>query len=202
MRILSIAPNRFVKNNASFKADIVILPSAARDNQPLEDKIILERETENVKNELQRRFPSKNDNLQIFLQPSGFRGNSNKSHYWNEIKAFIGYKDTEKARQDILRKNQNPPNDDYVMLQPETIEKIKDRDDEVIKKLEKKVEHESTNYLKDNIADNIKLDFINDIEAIIKNALDYGLTEWEKPQVVPLSSTTGDKIDILLPNWL
>ena len=103
---------------------------------------------------------------------------------------------------DILRKNQNPPNDDYVMLQPETIEKIKDRDDEVIKKLEKKVEHESTNYLKDNIADNIKLDFINDIEAIIKNALDYGLTEWEKPQVVPLSSTTGDKIDILLPNWL
>ena len=202
MKILPIASNKFVKNAVNFKADVVILPSSARDNQPYEDKIILESETEKIKKELQRRFPAKNDNLQIFLQPSGFRGNFNKAHYWNEIKAFIGYKDTEKARQDILRKNQIPPNEDYVTLQPETIEKIKNRDPEIIKKLEKKVEHESTNYLKDDISANIKLNFIDDIEAIIKNALDYGLTEWEKPPVAPLSPVPYDKVDILLPNWL
>lgn len=57
-------------------------------------------------------------------------------------------------------------------------------------------------YLKDDISANIKLNFIDDIEAIIKNALDYGLTEWEKPPVAPLSPVPYDKVDILLPNWL
>lgn len=196
MRVSPIASNftnRFLKNNINFKADVVILPSSAKDNQPQGDAVILQRETEKIKKELQRRFPSKDDNIQIFLQPTGFRGHGDKRNYWNMIDAFLGYRDSERARQDIIKRNSNPPNEDYYPLQPETIEKLRNKNSELLRKLDKKVQQTSTNYLKDDIEPNIKLHFIDDIEYILKNTLDYGLTEWEKQPVEPLSSPEIDK---------
>ena len=56
----------------------------------------------------------------------------------NLMKKYFDFAVLTAKAQDILRKNQIPPNEDYVTLQPETIEKIKNRDPEIIKKLEKK----------------------------------------------------------------
>ena len=122
MKILPIiASNHPGKNLVNFNADVTILPNTAKGNQPTEDKFILEDETKKIQKELQKRFPSKNDNIQIFLQPNGFRSASDKKLYWNQITAYMGYKDAERARQEIIQKNITPPSDDYVLLEKETM---------------------------------------------------------------------------------
>lgn len=203
MKILPIiASNHLRKNFTNFKADVTILPNTAKGNQPDEDKFILEDESKKIQKELQKRFPSKNDNIQIFLQPNGFRSTSDKKLYWNQITAYMGYKDSERARQEIIQKNITPPSDDYVLLEKETIQKLIKRDSSLMNKLKNKVDYTSRNYLKNDIQGNIGRDFIDDIENVIKNELDYGLTEYEKPEVDILRPSTDDKTDIWLPNWL
>ena len=89
-----------------------------------------------------------------------------------------------------------------MLLEKETIQKLINKDSALMNKLKNKVDYTSRNYLKNDIQGNIGRDFIDDIENVIKNELDYGLTEYEKPEVDILRPTTEDKTDIWLPNWL
>lgn len=205
MRISSAASYGFLKNSPSFNAEVIVLPSSPIDQQPAEDKLIMERKAEEMGALLQKRFPDINDNLQIFLQPSGRRqfenthdmfiirklkemvgyADDSKGIYWNKLRAFFGYKDADRACRDILKRNEKPPEYFYVKLQPETIEKIKNKDSEMMKKLERKAEHESEYCIKEDIDKNIGIEFADDVEEIIKSGLDFGLTEWEKPRPKP-----------------
>lgn len=185
MRILPIASNILKKNSINFKADVVILPSTARDNQSKEDKFILERETEKAKSELQRHYPSKDDNLQIFLQPNGFRGFYDKHKYYNQINAYIGYRDSEKARKDIIQRDITPPNNDYIRLEKETIQKLINKEPEIMKKLEGQIDYMSEIYVKEDIP-KIAPELVDSVNYAIKNTLDYGLTEWKKTVLKPL----------------
>ena len=185
MRILPIASNILKKNSINFKADVVILPSTASDNQPKEDKFILERETEKAKSELQRHYPSKDDNLQIFLQPNGFRGFYDKYKYYNQINAYIGYRDSEKARKDIIQRDITPPNNDYIRLEKETIQKLINKEPDIMKKLQGQIDYMSEIYVKEDIP-KIAPELVDSVNYAIKNTLDYGLTEWEKPVPKPL----------------
>ena len=152
MKILPIiASNHLGKNLVNFKADVTILPNTAKGNQPTEDKFILEDETKKIQKELQKRFPSKNDNIQIFLQPNGFRSSYDKKLYWNRITAYMGYKDSERARQEIIQKNITPPNDDYVLLEKETIQKLNNKEHSIMKKLEDRLDYCSEYYIKEDI---------------------------------------------------
>lgn len=193
MRVNNI--NHFNASKTSrpnFKADVIVLPSSAKDDQPPADKFILEKETQKIKEELQRRFPSKNDNLQILLQPSGHRGNADKKKYWNYINAFLGFKDAKRAREDIIRKNEVPPNDDYLTLKSETINKLKNKDPEIMKKLEEKHKHDSEYMAKEDVANLEKTDFVDDIEDIMKDALGYELIEYEEPKRKPYEPPVRD----------
>ena len=205
MRILPAASYGFLKSSPSFKAEVIVLPSSPIDQQPAEDKFLMERKAEEIGKILQKRFPDKNDNLQIFLQPSGYRqfeethdmfivrkfkemvgyADDSKGIYWNKLRAFFGYKDADRACRDILKRNKKPPEYFYVKLQPETIEKIKKKDPEIIRKLERKAEHESEYCIKEDIDKNIGIEFADDVEEIVKSGLDFGLTEWEKPRPKP-----------------
>jgi len=209
MKILPAASYGFLKNIRSFKAEVIVLPSSPIDQQPAEDKLIMERKAEEIGEMLQKRFPDKNDNLQIFLQPSGRRqfeethdmfiirklkemfgcADDSKGIYWNKLRAFFGYKDADIACCDILKRSKKPPEEFYIKLQPETIEKIKNKDAEIIRKLERKAEHESEYCIKEDVDKNIGKQFADDVEELIKNAMDFGLTEWEKPR------PKSDKID-------
>lgn len=201
MKILPIiASNHLGKNLVNFKADVTILPNTAKGNQPTEDKFILEDETKKIQKELQKRFPSKNDNIQIFLQPNGFRSSYDKKLYWNRITAYMGYKDSERARQEIIQKNITPPNDDYVLLEKETIQKLNNKEHSIMKKLEDRLDYCSEYYIKEDIP-KISSELIDNVEYAIENSLDYALTEYEKPPIIP-PSPTDDNIDIQLPNWL
>ena len=197
MRISPIAPNISAKKNINFKADVSVLPVSARENMPDKDIFIIERAAENVKDEFKRQFPDKNDNLQIFIQPVETRY-ANQAYYFDKIRAFIGYKDAEKARTDILKRNQTPPDKDYVTLQPETIEKIKKKEPGMMKKLGEKVLCDSLFYLQGGNIDEIQTNFINRMKKFIKNRLDYGLTEWvDEPYTIEPHVT-----ELYLPPWL
>jgi len=197
MRISPITPNISVKKNINFKADVSILPMSARENLPDDDIFLIERAADEVKDEFKRLFPDKNDNLQIFVQPAETRY-ANEAFYFDTIKAFIGYKDAERARTDILKRNQTPPDKDYVTLHYKTIEKLKNKEPEMMKKLGEKAFCDSMFYLQGGNIDEIKTNFIDRMKKFIKNRLDYGLTEWvDEPYTIEPHVT-----ELYLPPWL
>lgn len=198
MRIPPIAHNISAKKNISFKADVSVLPMSLREHLYNDDIYMLNSEAEKVKDELKKRFPDKNDNLQIFLQALETRYNY-QPVYDDKIRAFIGYKDANRARTDILKRNQTPPYEDYITLQPETIEKIKNKEPGIMKKLGDKIVQASQFYLRGDDINEIKSEFMGRIEKLIKNEMDYHLTEWVQPE--PYSVQT-EVTELYLPPWL
>ena len=82
----------------------------------------------------------------------------------------------------------------------ETIQKLNNKEHSIMKKLEDKLDYCSEYYLKEDIP-KISSELIDNVEYAIENSLDYALTEYEKPPIIP-PSPTDDNIDIQLPNWL
>lgn len=197
MKISPIASNNY-PSKQNFKAEVRILPSAAHDNQPNEDRYLMNAEAKRLQLELQRRFPSSNDNIQILIEPNGYRLNSRLSKsYINSMKVYMGYKDPEIARQNILRRSINPPHADYVALTQDTISKVQRRDPEIMKKIQKKVDTSQDYFTTDDIRQKatwVGNDLINDVIAIVNNALDYGVTEYVEP-TPNVYTSEGNKTD-------
>ncbi len=193
MKISPIASNNY-SSKPNFKAEVTILPSAAHDNQPAEDRYLMNEEAKRLQLELQRQFPSQNDNIQILIEPNGFRGNYG---YYNSMKVYMGYKDPEIARQNILRRSITPPHADYVALTQDTINKVQRRAPEMMKKIKEKAsiseDFDTIKQLRENTGFHRK-QLLSDVVAVINNALDYGVTEYEEPTPIVYTSE-GNKTD-------
>lgn len=153
----------------------MIIPSCAEPGQPHEDKFILQRTTEEIKEELQSEFPDKNDNIMILLQADGYKPNGNE--YRSGIKAHIGYKDPERARTEMLEMQKDLSSDER--FYDSTIEQLKSKDPKMMKKLNDATSVNSDLLPKDGIKKYIKLNFVDNIKDIVEE-LPYYITELSK----------------------
>lgn len=177
----------------NFKANVYVIHSQTTGNQPERDKVLLEREAQRVKADLEAALPSRDDNVQIFIQPYGFRSRIDSREYYNGLTAYLGYENREKARQDMINRSINPPNEDYVALSDETVTKLKNRSGDIMEKLRKQVDVKAECVQGKYIENSLRQPFVNDIVAIVKNALDYGLTEYVKPEQEIIIPDNDDK---------
>lgn len=177
----------------NFKANVYVIHSQTTGNQPERDRVLLEREAQRVKEDLEKALPSRDDNVHIFIQPYGFRSKTEPNVYCNMLRAFIGYENSERARQDMINRSIVPPNEDYVALTGETITKLKNRSSDIMEKLKKQVDTETNCVQWYDIETCLRKPLVRDVIAIIKNALDFGLTEYVKPEPEEYTSDYDDK---------
>lgn len=134
MRVNTINPCYSVKKNnisPNFKAEVHIIPSSADRGQPEQDRITLQKQTEDYKAKLEKAFPD-DDNVLIVLQPDGFYCSENKTYY-NKIKEFTGYKNPERARVDILKLQEKF--DDEDKLPTDIIKALENKEPYMMKRL-------------------------------------------------------------------
>ena len=177
----------------NFKANVYVIHSQTTGNQPERDRVFLERETQRVKEDLEKVLPSRDDNVHIFVQPYGFRSRIDSREYYNGITAYVGYENSERARQDMINRSIVPPNKDYVALIGETIAKLKNRSNDIMEKLKKQVDIKAKCVQSKYIENSLRQSLVNDVIYVVKNTLDYGLTEFVKPEQEMIIPDNDDK---------
>lgn len=185
MRINAISRGYFgLKNTVSpnFKADVIIIPSCAEPGQPERDKFIMQKQTQDYKEKLQKAFP-KDDNVMIVLQPDGYL-TSDKKQYRSRINEHVGYKDPERARVEILKKQSAIKEEDR--LEPEIIQALEDKDPIMMKRLvENKLSSSSDFHYSEELSETIDPECIESMSECIED-LEYYVTkeQEEAPKVV------------------
>lgn len=195
MRVNTINPCYSVKRNStspSFKAQVMIIPSCAEAGQPERDRVIMQKQTEDYKAKLQKAFP-KDDNVMIVLQPSGYYSRDVKK-YFSEIKEFIGYKDPERARVDILEMQDDL--EDADKLEPHIVRALKNKEPEMMKRLaENKISHSTRLRDSDYITEIIDPYLVEAMDTTIA-LMEYRITEPPKEKQMLVEEKKSD-----MPLW-
>lgn len=179
MRVNSITPSYFnSRNNFSpnFKAQVMIIPSCADSGQPQRDRVTLQKQIEDYKSKLEKAYPD-DDNVVIVLQPDGFDCPSNKTYY-NSIKEFVGYKDAERARIDILKIQDGLDPEDK--LEPHIVRALQHKDPEMMKRLaQNKVSNMASEARSEYLKPTIDSDIVQWMDNTIA-LMEYTITAPEK----------------------